>query len=157
MTYLKEEERMAPVGIFRTRWAAKKANPSQRASLNPPVDNLAVILAQLSQRKGYDLLEEEQRLLRACLVLAGATIPIRGFCDLDFFVALDRFQMEHGTKGGLSPASIEQILATARHVVGATGFWGRARGAWFDAFDAPALLAEVSSMALLIRALRRGA
>ncbi|MDB5101708.1 MAG: hypothetical protein JWM80_6129 [Cyanobacteria bacterium RYN_339] len=148
---------MAPVEIFRTRWSAKKATNQKRGALTPPVDNLARLLAQLAQRQGYDLLEDEQRVLRACLVLAGGTIPLRGFCDLDFFVALDRFQMEHGTKGGLSPAAIAQILAAARHVVGATGFWGRARGAWFDAFDAPALLAEVSSMALLIRALRRSA
>jgi hypothetical protein len=138
------------------RWTAKKVS-QKRDALTPPVDNLQTVLLQLAQRKGYDLLEEEQRVLRACLVLAGGTIPIRGFCDLDFFVALDRFQMERGSKGGLSPATIQQILDAARHVVGASGFWGRARGAWFDAFEAPALLAELSSMALLIRALRRTA
>lgn len=145
---------MAPVELFRTRWRARKP-AYRRGDSTPPADNLAAVLLQLSQRKGYDLQEEEQRVLRACLVLAGGTIPIRGFCDLDFFVALDRFQAEHGAQGGLSPATINEVLEAARRVVGARGFWGRARGAWFDAFDAPALLAEVSSMALLIRALRR--
>lgn len=146
---------MASVESFRMRWAAKKAPEKARAGLTPPVDNLQHVLAQLAQRKGYDLQEDEQRVLRACMVLAGATIPIRGICDLDFFVALDRFQMEHGTKGGLSPEAIGQILAAARFTVGAGSLRDRIRGAWFDAFHAPALLAEVSSMALLIRALRR--
>ena len=147
---------MAPVEIFRTRWRARRP-ANQRGDLAPPVDNLPAVLLQLSQRKGYDLQEEEQRVLRACLVLAGGTIPIHGICDLDFFVGLDRFQAERGAQGGLSPIVIHQILEAARHAVGARGFWGRARGAWFDAFEAPALLAEVSSMALLIRALRRTA
>lgn len=147
---------MAPVERTGTWVPAKTAPIKPRGPVAPLEDTLPAVLRSLATRKGYDLTTDEQRVLRACLCLAGAHMPLRGLCDLDFFVALDRFQTEAGEKQtGLSTAAIAHIVAAASHAVGATGRFAPMRAAWFDAFEAPRLLRELSSMALLIRALRQ--
>lgn len=141
------------------KWVAAKTAPlAHRTAVAPPVDNLSAVLHALLDRKGYDVNEEEQRVLRACLRLAGSPLPIMGGCDLDFFVALDAFLSEKGvTQKGLSPMGIAHVVAAASQAVGATGRFALMRAAWFDAFEAPALVHELSSTALLVRALRRNA
>jgi hypothetical protein len=47
------------------------------------------------------------------------------------------------------------VIAHAEHAVGARGWLAPIRGSWFDAVKAPRLLRQVSSVALLVRALRR--
>ena len=137
-------------------WLAAKTTPlRRRRPVTAPPNNLIDVLDSLLQRRGYDLDESEQRVLRACLVLAGAPLPLRGICDLEFFVALENYQKAcNEEKTGLSTYAIGRVIAAASHVVGATGRFRRVRAARFDAFEAPRRMNELSSLALLIRALR---
>lgn len=146
---------MASAKVTQLRLAAAKTSPLKaRGPAAAPPDNLVTVLRALRERNGYDLSDDEQRVLRACMCLAGETITPRGLCDLDFFVALDRYQTARGASGGLTRETIDAIVASASLNVGASGRWAVVRAGWFDAFEAPRYLRELSSLALLIRALR---
>jgi hypothetical protein len=121
----------------------------------PHTDALPGLITSLAQRRGYDLTDDEQRVLRASLCLAGAWLPVAGLCDLDFFVAFENFQMKFGDSNtGLSTLTIGRVLEAAADAVGGKGRFAAMRAAWFDAIEAPRYLREVSSVALLVRALR---
>jgi len=132
--------------------------------LAPCVDadaEITSILARLRAGVSAGLDGDEARVLRACLRLAGEPLPLRGVRDQAFDAALTDFcarQGLTGQQGLLDDTIVQAVLAESSRAIGAPerlrSIWRRS---WFDAFEAPALLAELSGLAVLIRCLRRGA
>jgi hypothetical protein len=145
---------MPPLYTLGALLKTKPAPAKPRVEPACPLDNLLACLHELAASNGKNLADDQQRVLRACLRLAGQPLGLQGLCDLEFFVTFEAFKDERALRGGLNAESIAAVLAAARQAVGATGRFARLRAGWYDAFEAPRVLRELSSVALLIRALR---
>lgn len=137
------------------------ADPETRVPMSEPgvVDAPSLIRGLLGRTEPH-LTDVEQRALRACLRLAGEDLSLIGLLDPDFFAAVLAFKTRHG----LTPVDPRLDLPTMARIVGEASrrvgspqhrFY-RFRGAWFDAFLAPDLLAEAPGVVALLRELKAG-
>ncbi|MEB3198418.1 MAG: hypothetical protein VKP62_14555 [Candidatus Sericytochromatia bacterium] len=120
----------------------------------------ALILALLG-RTEPELAPYEERVLRACLCLAGEELTPAGGFDADFYEALLAFKHRHRLQpvdARLDLPTLTQIVQRASIAVGAPSGspWTRLRGVWFDVMRAPALIAEAPGIVNLVRELKGG-
>ena len=131
-----------------------------KAAEPPPAlaDVPALILALLG-RTEPSLTPIEQRVLRACLRLAGEQLPLVGGLDADFYEALLAFKARHGVLQQDSRLDLPTFTLIVQHAairVGGVGRLRRLRAAAFDVLVAPDVLDEAPGVANLIRELKGG-
>ena len=140
---------MAPIQLV----ATLAPSPGIALPLADTVPGLLKRLGSFADHAAVELEEDEARVIRACMRLAGAALPAVGLADSAFYSALVTLTGRVRLDGGACKA----VLDAASYRVGASGAFASQRGAWFDAAHAPRLLRELSSLALVVRALREQA
>lgn len=128
----------------------------------PALDEVPALILALLGRTEPALSPMEQRVLRACLRLAGERLPLVGGLDADFYEALLAFKERHDVRpldARLDLPTLTLIVQKASLAVGGPYGWRvqqAARSICFDVLHAPALIAEAPGIVSLIRELKGG-
>lgn len=128
----------------------------------PALDEVPALILALLGRTEPALSPMEQRVLRACLRLAGERLPLVGGLDADFYEALLAFKARHAVQpldARLDLPTLTLIVKKASIAVGGPYGWrlGQiARSVRFDVLAAPDLIAEAPGVVNLIRELKGG-
>ncbi len=128
----------------------------------PALDEVPALILALLGRTEPSLSPLEQRVLRACLRLAGERLPLVGGLDADFYEALLAFKDRHAVQpldARLDLPTLTLIVQKASFAVGGPYGWRverLARSLWFDVIHAPVLIGEAPGIVSLIRELKGG-
>lgn len=128
----------------------------------PALDEVPALILALLGRTEPSLSPLEQRVLRACLRLAGERLPLVGGLDADFYEALLAFKLRHAVQpldARLDLPTLTLIVQRASFAVGGPYGWRvqqLGRSLWFDVIHAPELIAEAPGIVSLIRELKGG-
>lgn len=128
----------------------------------PALDEVPALILALLGRTEPALSPMEQRVLRACLRLAGERLPLVGGLDADFYEALLAFKARHAVQPldpRLDLPTLTKIVKMASIAVGGPYGWrvGQVvRSLRFDVLQAPHLIAEAPGVVNLIRELKGG-
>jgi hypothetical protein len=137
-----------------------EARPGDVAPL-PALDEVPALFLALLGRTEPALSAYEERVVRACLCLAGERLDPLGGLDPDFYAAVLAFKQRQGlvpVDPRLDLPTLTRIVQCAARAVGNPhGSWpARLRGVAFDFLRAPGLVAEVPGIANLVRELKGG-
>lgn len=127
----------------------------------PPLDEVPALILALLGRTEPALSRYEQRVVRACLCLAGERITPHGGLDPEFYAAVLHFKQREG----LLPVDPRLDLPTLTRIVHRAA-WAvgnphgspaaRLRAIAFDFLRAPCLVADAPGIANLVRELKGG-
>ncbi|MEB3221916.1 MAG: hypothetical protein VKS61_07530 [Candidatus Sericytochromatia bacterium] len=137
-----------------------EAAPGDVAPL-PALDEVPALFLALLGRTEPALSAYEERVVRACLCLAGEQLAPLGGLDPEFYAAVLAFKERQGLRPvdpRLDLPTLTRIVHCAAWAVGnPNGSWSaRLRAVTFDFLRAPGLVAEVPGIANLVRELKGG-
>lgn len=127
----------------------------------PPLDEVPALILALLGRTEPALSRYEQRVVRACLCLAGEHLAPVGGLDPEFYAAVLHFKQREGltpVDPRLDLPTLTRIVQRAAWVVGNPhgSPAARLRAVAFDFLRAPHLVADAPGIANLVRELKGG-